>query len=68
MLNTIMYKMSYHDFGGITTQHGQPPGYDRVRYTEIGSKDTDLEHLQEAFTSENWIVRIFSVKPLENRA
>lgn len=37
MLNSIMYKMCYYDFGGIVTEHQQPPGYDRVRYTEIGA-------------------------------
>jgi len=32
-----------------------------------GNKDFELEHLEEAFTSEHWIVRIYKVKPLENR-
>ncbi|KAF5829471.1 Oligosaccharyl transferase STT3 subunit-domain-containing protein [Dunaliella salina] len=67
MLNSIMYKMCYHGFGGLMTAHGQPPGFDRVRHTDIGNKDFELEHLEEAFTSEHWIVRIYRVKPLENR-
>ena len=37
------------------TQQGQQPGYDRVRATDIGLKDYELKHLDEAFTSEHWI-------------
>ena len=47
---------------------GKPPGYDRVRTTEIGHKDFELETVEEVFTSEHWIVRIFKVKKLPNRA
>lgn len=39
----------------IMTQQGQQPGYDRVRATDIGLKDYELKHLDEAFTSEHWI-------------
>lgn len=67
MLNSLMYKMSYYDFGNVVTEHGKPPGYDRVRQTEIGDKNPELQHLEEAFTSQNWIVRIFKVKDLSNR-
>lgn len=37
----------------------------RVRNEEIGDKNVKLRHLDEAFTSEHWIVRIFKVKPLD---
>ena len=40
---------------------GKPPGYDRVRNAEIGNKDFELDVLEEAYTSEHWIVRIFKV-------
>ena len=46
---------------------GKPPGYDRVRNAEIGNKDFELDVLEEAYTSEHWIVRIFKVKDLPNR-
>lgn len=46
---------------------GKPPGYDRVRNAEIGNKDFDLEVLEEAYTTEHWIVRIYKVKDLPNR-
>ncbi|GIL52156.1 hypothetical protein Vafri_8007 [Volvox africanus] len=67
MLNSLMYKLSYYDFGNIMTEHGKGTGYDRVRNYEIGKKDVQLDHLYEAFTSEHWIVRIYRVKDLENR-
>ena len=52
----------------VMTEHNKPTGYDRVRQYEIGKKDYELAHLDEAFTSEHWIVRIFKVKKPANRA
>jgi len=46
---------------------GKPTGYDRVRNTEIGNKDFELEVLEEAYTTEHWLVRIYKVKDLTNR-
>ncbi|KAL0357642.1 UNVERIFIED_CONTAM: Dolichyl-diphosphooligosaccharide--protein glycosyltransferase subunit STT3B [Sesamum calycinum] len=63
MLNCLMYKLSYYRFGELTTEYGKPPGYDRARGVEIGNKDIKLEHLEEAFTTSNWIIRIYKVKP-----
>jgi dolichyl-diphosphooligosaccharide--protein glycosyltransferase len=34
---------------------------------EIGNKQFDLQHVEEAFTTEHWIVRIYKVKKLSNR-
>ncbi|KAG6627022.1 hypothetical protein CIPAW_15G093600 [Carya illinoinensis] len=59
MLNCLMYKLSYYRFGELTTEYGKPPGYDRARGVEIGNKDIKLEYLEEAFTTSNWIVRIY---------
>jgi len=67
MLNCLMYKLSYYRFGTMYTEYGKPTGWDRVRGVEIGNKDFDLEYLEEAYTTEHWIVRIFKVKQLENR-
>ncbi|KAG4952667.1 hypothetical protein JHK85_046534 [Glycine max] len=67
MLNCLMYKLSYYRFGELTTEYGKPPGYDRARGVEIGNKDIKLEYLEEAFTTQNWIVRIYKVKPPKNR-
>eukprot|EP01092_Planopodium_desertum_P001308 TRINITY_DN11902_c0_g1_i6.p3 TRINITY_DN11902_c0_g1~~TRINITY_DN11902_c0_g1_i6.p3 ORF type:complete len:102 (+),score=22.32 TRINITY_DN11902_c0_g1_i6:314-619(+) len=68
MLNCLMYKCCYYRFGQIYTDPNQPPGFDRVRSAEIGNKNVDLEYLEEAFTSEHWIVRIYKVLPAANRA
>jgi dolichyl-diphosphooligosaccharide--protein glycosyltransferase len=46
---------------------GKPPGYDRVRSAEIGNKNFDLQVLEEAYTTEHWLVRIYKVKDLPNR-
>jgi len=39
----------------------KPTGYDRVRNAEIGNKDFELDVLEEAYTTEHWIVRIYKV-------
>uniref|UniRef100_A0A8C1WSI8 Dolichyl-diphosphooligosaccharide--protein glycosyltransferase subunit STT3A n=1 Tax=Cyprinus carpio TaxID=7962 RepID=A0A8C1WSI8_CYPCA len=58
-------------FGGLTGYSSdgteRPPGYDRVRNAEIGNKDFELDVLEEAYTTEHWLVRIYKVKDLDNR-
>ncbi|VDD76915.1 unnamed protein product [Mesocestoides corti] len=66
-LNCLLYKMSYYRFWEKYTSSNHPPGYDRVRNAIIGNKDFELTTLEEAFTTENWIVRIYRVKKLLNR-
>lgn len=39
----------------------RPPGFDRVRNAEIGNKDFELDVLEEAYTTEHWLVRIYKV-------
>uniref|UniRef100_A0A8C5F521 dolichyl-diphosphooligosaccharide--protein glycotransferase n=1 Tax=Gadus morhua TaxID=8049 RepID=A0A8C5F521_GADMO len=67
LLNCLMYKMSYYRFGEMQLDFRTPPGFDRTRNAEIGNKDIKLKHLEEAFTSEHWLVRIYKVKKQENR-
>lgn len=62
MTDSLMYKMCYYGFADGTSQYGRPGGYDRVRNTEIGKKHFELTHIEEAFTSEHWMVRIYRVK------
>lgn len=38
-----------------------PPGFDRTRNVEIGHKNFKLEHVEEAYTTEHWLVRIYRV-------
>lgn len=66
-LNCLMYKLSYYRFGEMMTDYHRPAGYDRVRQATIGNKDISLEHLEEAFSSEHYIVRIYKVKKEASR-
>ncbi|KAL1990278.1 hypothetical protein VTN49DRAFT_6117 [Thermomyces lanuginosus] len=63
MRNSLMYKMSYHNYHRLF-QGGQP--VDRVRGAQLPTEGPQLTTLEEAFTSENWIIRIYKVKDLDN--
>jgi len=67
MKNSLMYKLSYYNFGDVRTHH-QFSGFDRVRNVEIGHKNIKLRHVEEAFTTEHWIVRIYKVKKPVNKS
>jgi len=66
MLNCLMYKMCYYRFGEVYTERDKPTGYDRVRNAEIGNKNVDLDYIEEAYTSQHWLVRIYKVKDPDN--
>jgi dolichyl-diphosphooligosaccharide--protein glycosyltransferase len=55
--------MSYYNFHKLFPA-GQ--AQDRVRGSKLPSEGPQLSSLEEAFTSENWIIRIYKVKPLDN--
>ncbi|CAK7212064.1 oligosaccharyl transferase stt3 subunit [Sporothrix bragantina] len=63
MKNSLMYKMSYHNYQALF-----PPGQaqDRVRGSRLPDKSPTLNTLEEAYTSENWIIRIYKVKDYDN--
>ncbi|KAH8820377.1 glycosyltransferase family 66 protein [Xylogone sp. PMI_703] len=63
MKNSLMYKMSYYNYHTLF-----PPGQaqDRVRGVRMPDNGPVLNTLEEAFTSENWIIRIYKVKDLDN--
>ncbi|KAL4951620.1 Oligosaccharyl transferase STT3 subunit-domain-containing protein [Aspergillus filifer] len=63
MRNSLMYKMSYHNFNKLFPT-GQAT--DRVRGAKLPAESPQLSTLEEAFTSENWIIRIYKVKDLDN--
>jgi len=67
LLNCLMYKLSYFRFGELQLDYRSPSGYDRTRGSEIGNKNIKLEHLEEAYTTEHWLVRIYKVKKESNR-
>lgn len=59
---SMIYKMSYYRFAELQLQPGVK-GWDRARNQEIGVKDISFRYFEEAFTTENWLVRIYRVKP-----
>ncbi|PGH00406.1 dolichyl-diphosphooligosaccharide-protein glycosyltransferase [Blastomyces parvus] len=63
MRNSLMYKMSYYNFNSLFPG-GQAT--DRVRGVRLPAQGPQLTTLDEAFTSENWIIRIYKVKDLDN--
>lgn len=63
MRNSLMYKMSYYNYNSLFPA-GQ--AMDRVRGQKLPAEGPQLSTLEEAFTSENWIIRIYKVKPLDN--
>ncbi|XP_011138056.1 dolichyl-diphosphooligosaccharide--protein glycosyltransferase subunit STT3B isoform X1 [Harpegnathos saltator] len=62
LLNSLMYKLSYYRFGDVKIDYRSPYGYDRTRNAEIGNKNFQLTYLEEAYTTEHWLVRIYRVK------
>ncbi|CAG8630119.1 12402_t:CDS:2, partial [Ambispora leptoticha] len=62
MRNSIMYKMSYYNYNELFG--GQ--GVDRVRGVKLSPGKIKMHTLEEAYTTENWIVRIFKVKDPDN--
>ncbi|KII85991.1 glycosyltransferase family 66 protein [Plicaturopsis crispa FD-325 SS-3] len=59
MKNSLMYKMSYYRFAEL---FGGQQAVDRVRGQNVPKIGPTLDYLDEAFTSENWIVRIYQVR------
>ena len=55
--------MSYYNYNSLF-----PPGQaqDRVRGVRLPEQGPVLNVVEEAFTSENWIIRIYKVKDLDN--
>ncbi|KAI4661810.1 uncharacterized protein J4E78_004600 [Alternaria triticimaculans] len=63
MKNSLMYKMSYYNYNALFPA-GQ--AQDRVRGARLPAQGPELSTIEEAFTSENWIIRIYKVKDLDN--
>ncbi|KAJ3850695.1 oligosaccharyl transferase STT3 subunit [Lentinula lateritia] len=59
MKTSLMYKMSYYRFSEL---YGGGNAVDRVRNQQIPKVGPTLDYLEEAFTTENWIVRIYKVR------
>ncbi|XP_014662879.1 PREDICTED: dolichyl-diphosphooligosaccharide--protein glycosyltransferase subunit STT3B-like [Priapulus caudatus] len=66
-MKSLMYKMCYYRFGELQLDYRSPAGYDRTRNVEIGDKNVKLSVLEEAYTTQHWLVRIYKVKDLNNK-
>ena len=55
--------MSYYRYA---TMFPAGQATDRVRGSRLPSESPELSTVEEAFTSENWIIRIYKVKDLDN--
>ena len=55
--------MSYYNYDKLFPA-GQ--AQDRVRGSKLPAQGPELSTIEEAFTSENWIIRIYKVKDLDN--
>jgi dolichyl-diphosphooligosaccharide--protein glycosyltransferase len=55
--------MSYYNYQSLFPA-GQ--AQDRVRGARLPKEGPQLSTIEEAFTSENWIIRIYKVKDLDN--
>lgn len=61
LLNCLAYKLSYYNFHKATKTARGGPGYDSVRRYNIGRHVESLQYFEEAFTSKNWLMRIYRV-------
>ncbi|KAJ1964137.1 oligosaccharyl transferase stt3 subunit [Dipsacomyces acuminosporus] len=61
MKKSLMHKLSYYRFNDVMGRQG----FDRVRNQKLPTEVT-LDNFEEAYTSENWLVRIYKVKDLDN--
>jgi dolichyl-diphosphooligosaccharide--protein glycosyltransferase len=63
MKDSLMYKMSYYRY---TDLFGGSPARDNVRGEEIPATPIKLNTLDEVYSTENLIVRIYQVKKPDN--
>jgi len=62
-LKSVMFKMSFYGFEETGKEEGgYEYGYDNVRKQRVAIGNIELDNLQESYTSERQIVRIYKVK------
>ncbi|KAK8846302.1 Dolichyl-diphosphooligosaccharide--protein glycosyltransferase subunit stt3a [Tritrichomonas musculus] len=62
MSNSMMFKFCYYNFKRFSFHPSVEKGMDMTRFTPVPNLNFKLSLFQEAFTSKNWIVRIYKVK------
>ena len=63
LTQSLLYRLSYSNFGLMQTDVDKLHGYDRVRRSTVGTLVTALTHFEEMLTTEHWLVRIYKVRP-----
>ncbi|KAJ2162428.1 oligosaccharyl transferase stt3 subunit [Coemansia sp. RSA 552] len=61
MKNSLMHKLCYYRVNEVMGQRG----FDQVRKQALPT-NVELDNFEEAYTTENWMVRIYKVKDLDN--
>uniref|UniRef100_H3CBD2 Uncharacterized protein n=1 Tax=Tetraodon nigroviridis TaxID=99883 RepID=H3CBD2_TETNG len=67
LLNCLMYKMCYYRFGQVYTEAKTRETIQTFSSLKLFSSNFELDVLEEAYTTEHWLVRIYKVKDLDNR-
>lgn len=67
VFDSLLYRLCYYKFGSVVSGTRLPQGFDSARGCKIGLQDFDLAFVEEAFTSQNSVVRIFRVRDVGNR-
>jgi dolichyl-diphosphooligosaccharide--protein glycosyltransferase len=64
MSASMLFKFCYYNFIRFKLHPNYAPGYDYARRVPVPGVETlRLFHFEEAFSSKNWIARIYRVKP-----
>ena len=64
MSNSMLFKFCYYNFKKFQLAPSRPKGTDYVRQLKVPEIDNIKMNLfQEAYSSSNWIVRIYRVLP-----
>jgi dolichyl-diphosphooligosaccharide--protein glycosyltransferase len=63
MSSSAMFKFCYNRFAKFNFGGQVPPGVDILRRASIAEVPVRMSRFEEAFTSQNWIVRIYRVLP-----
>jgi dolichyl-diphosphooligosaccharide--protein glycosyltransferase len=60
---SMLFRFCYYNFKRFQFHSSVDKGHDLMRGKIIPNLDIKLTHFQEAFTSKNWIIRIYRVLP-----
>ena len=64
MTNSMIYKFCYNNFARFQLHPSYPKGTDFTRMKQVQGIDSiKMTLFEEAFTTKNWVVRIYRVLP-----